>query len=64
MNLAIVGYGKVGKRIEQLAPDGVIVAPVGPSGAQQLKRFRRDGDAMVEDSLGSVSFVPLLGGLG
>ena len=50
--------------IEQLAPDGVIVAPVGPSGAQQLKRFRRDGDAMVEDSLGSVSFVPLLGGLG
>jgi protein-L-isoaspartate(D-aspartate) O-methyltransferase len=50
--------------VEQLAPDGVIVAPVGPSGAQQLKRFRREGDAMVEDSLGSVSFVPLLGGLG
>ncbi len=50
--------------VEQLTPDGVIVAPVGPSGAQQLKRFRRDGDAMVEDSLGSVSFVPLLGGLG
>jgi protein-L-isoaspartate(D-aspartate) O-methyltransferase len=50
--------------IEQLSADGVIVAPVGPSGAQQLKRFRRDGDAMIEDSLGSVSFVPLLGGLG
>ncbi|HEX3894629.1 MAG TPA: protein-L-isoaspartate(D-aspartate) O-methyltransferase [Rudaea sp.] len=49
--------------LDQLAPDGVIVAPVGPSGAQQLKRFRRDGDAMIEDSLGAVSFVPLLGGL-
>lgn len=50
--------------VEQLAPGGVLVAPVGPSGAQQLKRFRRDGDAMIEESLGAVSFVPLLGGLG
>jgi protein-L-isoaspartate(D-aspartate) O-methyltransferase len=50
--------------LDQLAPDGVLVAPVGPSGSQQLKRFRRDGDEMIEESLGSVSFVPLLGGLG
>jgi protein-L-isoaspartate(D-aspartate) O-methyltransferase len=50
--------------VEQLAPGGVLVAPVGPSGGQQLKRFRRDGDAMIEESLGAVSFVPLLGGLG
>jgi protein-L-isoaspartate(D-aspartate) O-methyltransferase len=50
--------------LEQLAPDGVLVAPIGPSGSQQLKRFRRNGDEMIEESLGSVSFVPLLGGLG
>ncbi len=50
--------------LEQLAPDGVLVAPIGPSGSQQLKRFRRNGDEMMEESLGSVSFVPLLGGLG
>jgi protein-L-isoaspartate(D-aspartate) O-methyltransferase len=50
--------------VEQLAPDGVLVAPIGPSGSQQLKRFRRNGDEMIEESLGSVSFVPLLGGLG
>ena len=50
--------------LEQLAPEGVLVAPVGPSGSQQLKRFRRSGDEMIEESLGSVSFVPLLGGLG
>jgi protein-L-isoaspartate(D-aspartate) O-methyltransferase len=49
--------------VEQLAPDGVLVAPVGPSGSQQLKRFRRNGDEMIEESLGLVSFVPLLGGL-
>jgi protein-L-isoaspartate(D-aspartate) O-methyltransferase len=49
----------------QLAPDGVLVAPVGPPGSQQLKRFRRgaDGD-VIQENLGAVSFVPLLGGLG
>ncbi len=50
--------------MDQLAPDGVLVAPVGPPGSQQLKRFRRDGEAIVQESLGAVSFVPLLGGLG
>ncbi|MEP6485229.1 MAG: protein-L-isoaspartate(D-aspartate) O-methyltransferase [Rudaea sp.] len=50
--------------IDQLAPDGVLVAPVGPSGSQQLKRFRRNGEELIEESLGTVSFVPLLGGLG
>ena len=49
---------------DQLSPNGVLVAPVGPSGSQKLKRYRRDGDAMIEESLGDVSFVPLLGGLG
>ncbi len=51
--------------MEQLAPDGVLIAPVGPPGAQQLKRFRRNGDGeIVQENLGAVSFVPLLGGLG
>ncbi len=49
---------------QQLAPDGVLVAPVGPPGSQQLKRFRRNGDDVIQENLGAVSFVPLLGGLG
>ena len=48
----------------QLAPDGVLIAPVGPPGAQELKRFRRNGDEVIQENLGAVSFVPLLGGLG
>ena len=48
----------------QLAPDGVLVAPVGPSGGQRLLRYRRDGEKWKAEMLGQVSFVPLLGGLG
>jgi protein-L-isoaspartate(D-aspartate) O-methyltransferase len=49
---------------EQLAADGVLVAPVGPSGSQRLLRYRREGGEWKADRLGQVSFVPLLGGLG
>jgi len=48
----------------QLAPDGVLVAPVGPPGNQRLLRYRHGEKGMVCDSLGAVSFVPLLGGIG
>jgi len=48
----------------QLAPDGVLVAPVGPPGAQRLLRYRRDGEKWKAEMLGQVSFVLLLGGLG
>ena len=48
----------------QLAPDGVLVAPVGPPGAQRLLRYLRDGEKWKAEMLGQVSFVPLLGGLG
>lgn len=52
---------------DQLAPDGVLVAPVGKPGVQKLLRYRlvdKEGGAMwVGESLGDVSFVPLLGGL-
>lgn len=47
----------------QLAPDGVLVAPVGPAGAQRLLRYRRDGEEWKAEMLGHVSFVPLLGGV-
>src|SRR4051794_35321397 len=49
---------------EQLAPDGVLIAPVGPSGMQQLRRYRRGENGWKAESLGDVSFVPLLGGIG
>jgi protein-L-isoaspartate(D-aspartate) O-methyltransferase len=49
--------------LDQLAPDGVLVAPVGPAGRQQLVRVRRDGDVRVREVLCPVSFVPLLGGV-
>ena len=48
----------------QLAPEGVLVAPVGPPGGQRLLRYRRDGEKWKAEMLGQVSFVPLLGGLG
>ena len=49
---------------EQLADGGVLVAPLGPAGAQRMTRFRREGDAWHKEELEPVSFVPLLGGLG
>jgi protein-L-isoaspartate(D-aspartate) O-methyltransferase len=49
--------------LAQLAPDGVLVAPVGPAGRQELVRVRRDGEQRVRETLCKVSFVPLLGGV-
>jgi protein-L-isoaspartate(D-aspartate) O-methyltransferase len=48
----------------QLASDGVLVAPVGPPGHQRLLRYRNTEKGWVSESLGAVSFVPLLGGIG
>jgi protein-L-isoaspartate(D-aspartate) O-methyltransferase len=50
--------------LDQLGPDGCLVAPVGPAGRQTLLRVRKIDDEWVRESLGSVSFVPLLGGIG
>ena len=47
----------------QLAADGVLVAPVGPAGRQDLVRVRRDGEQRIREVLCKVSFVPLLGGV-
>jgi protein-L-isoaspartate(D-aspartate) O-methyltransferase len=48
--------------LAQLAPGGVLVAPVGGSGGQQLLRLRHTPEGIQQETLGSVVFVPLLGG--
>ncbi|MEO7877565.1 MAG: protein-L-isoaspartate(D-aspartate) O-methyltransferase [Dokdonella sp.] len=48
----------------QLAADGCLLAPVGPPGRQTLLRVRAGDEGWVRESLGPVSFVPLLGGTG
>ena len=49
---------------DQLGEGGVLVAPASESGgAQELVRFTRHGDDFERESLGAVSFVPLLEGL-
>jgi protein-L-isoaspartate(D-aspartate) O-methyltransferase len=48
--------------LDQLAPGGRLVIPVGPQGGQALKLIERRGHAFLEQDLGTVSFVPLLAG--
>ncbi|WP_084196882.1 protein-L-isoaspartate(D-aspartate) O-methyltransferase [Solimonas soli] len=48
--------------LEQLAPGGRLVMPVGPQGRQSLKLVERRGSSFREQDLGWVSFVPLLSG--
>jgi protein-L-isoaspartate(D-aspartate) O-methyltransferase len=51
--------------LEQLSPTGVLVAPVGSPSRQTLIRLHGDGNGdFVQEELGAVSFVPLLGGIG
>jgi protein-L-isoaspartate(D-aspartate) O-methyltransferase len=51
--------------LDQLSPDGVLVAPVGSPSSQMLLRIRGDGQGdFIQEELGAVSFVPLLGGIG
>jgi protein-L-isoaspartate(D-aspartate) O-methyltransferase len=49
--------------LDQLAPEGCLVAPVGPPGRQSLLRLRGVDGEWLRESLGAVSFVPLLGGV-
>ena len=50
--------------IAQLAPGGVLVAPVGASGGQSLLCLRKQADgSIVQEDLGAVVFVPLLSGM-
>ncbi len=50
--------------VDQLAPGGIMVVPVGRPGADQtLLRVTRNEDGFHEEVLGDVRFVPLLEGL-
>ena len=50
---------------EQLAEGGRMIIPIGEeAGDQHLLRVRRYGDSFVEDDLGAVRFVPLIGDQG
>jgi protein-L-isoaspartate(D-aspartate) O-methyltransferase len=49
--------------LEQLAPSGRLIAPVGPEGQQELIRITRRAEELHTETLGLVSFVPLLKGL-
>ena len=49
---------------DQLAPDGVLVAPVGPADDRQmLTRFARHEGSLERKELGWVRFVPMVGGI-
>ncbi len=50
------------KLLEQLAPRGVLIMPVGPPGRQELAQVTRQEDHYAHVSLGAVSFVPLVHG--
>jgi protein-L-isoaspartate(D-aspartate) O-methyltransferase len=48
---------------DQLAVGGRLIAPVGPDGRQELLRYTKSETRVQRESLGLVSFVPLLSGL-
>lgn len=48
--------------LEQLAPGGCLIIPVGPPGQQELLRLTRTAEGIERECLERVSFVPLLGG--
>lgn len=50
------------KLLEQLAPAGRLIIPVGPPGRQELMMVVRREDHFEQISLGAVSFVPLVKG--
>ncbi|MEA3372659.1 MAG: protein-L-isoaspartate(D-aspartate) O-methyltransferase [Campylobacterota bacterium] len=49
--------------IDQLAPNGIIVAPMERGGKQVITRFVKRGSRLVEDALDSCKFVPVLDGV-
>ena len=48
--------------LRQLSPNGVLIAPMGESGVQQLIRWQAGERDWTPEVLGAVSFVPLLSG--
>ncbi len=63
--VAAAGPGVPEALLAQLAPGGRLVMPVGATLAeQQLVRVTREGDALREEELAAVRFVPLVGAQG
>lgn len=53
-----------GTLVDQLAPGGIMILPIGSRGRnQELLRVTRGDDGLLEESLGPVRFVPLVAGL-
>jgi protein-L-isoaspartate(D-aspartate) O-methyltransferase len=50
------------KLLDQLAPGGRLIIPVGPPGIQDLAMISNRNDHYEQVSLGAVSFVPLVKG--
>jgi len=50
------------KLLQQLAPGGRLIIPVGPPGRQELMKVIKHDDHFEQQSLGLVSFVPLVKG--
>jgi protein-L-isoaspartate(D-aspartate) O-methyltransferase len=50
------------KLLEQLAPGGRLIIPIGPPGRQHLTMVTNKDDRYEQMSLGLVSFVPLIKG--
>ena len=61
--VAAAAYAVPMALLEQLADGGRLIIPVGPDREQQLVRVTRHGDRLERESLGPVTFVPLLQGL-
>ncbi len=49
--------------VQQLAPGGRLIVPVGPEGQQQLLRLTRRENGVHKEMLGAVAFVPMLAGV-
>ena len=50
------------KLLQQLAPDGRLIIPIGPPGQQDLTQVTKRNGHFEQVSLGAVSFVPLVHG--
>jgi protein-L-isoaspartate(D-aspartate) O-methyltransferase len=61
--VAAAAYSVPPALLEQLADGGRLIIPVGPDREQQLFRITRRGEKFERETLGPVTFVPLLQGL-
>lgn len=51
------------KIVNQLAPDGILVAPLEKGDKQVITRFVKKGSRLIEDALDVCDFVPILNGV-